>query len=154
MADEARPTSNIDVSYSTFWNDFSHYSFYGNSESNAKGVDSPIAYNSHAEEDMLFADKDKFIDAPNTDVVSFRGEPVGLNMLEKFNCKSMDDGHFCAHIPQDFNVDIRTTGHISGINPGESKLLSLTTYMESLRGGITARRLKADKCSLIGGTHV
>ena len=144
---------NIDVSYSTFWNDFSHYSFYTEDTTHEKVI-SPIAYDSQSQEDMLFADKDKFIEAINEDLITFKEDQLGQNKREGFEFNSQCDGQFFAHIPQDFNVDVRTTGHIFGINQGDSKLLSLTAHLESIRGGVTARRLKADKCSLIGGLHV
>ena len=98
------------MSYSTFWNDFSHYSFYSDSsESQAEAIDAPMTYNSLKEEDMLFTDKEKFIHAPN-DLIAYSEQPSGQNTIEQFSCQAPFDGHFCAHIPQDFNVDIRTTG--------------------------------------------
>jgi len=103
---------------------------------------------------MLFADKEKFIDVENIELISTSQESVGNSMYEKFNCMSKEDGHFYAHIPQDFNIDINTTGHINGLSPGDSKLLAMAAHMTSKRGGVNIRRLKADLCNLVGATHV
>ena len=60
----------IDVTYSTFWNDFSHYSFYGEPSAESPAIEfAPLAYNQlvgQASEDMLFADKEKYIDEQST----------------------------------------------------------------------------------------
>ena len=49
-----------------------------------------------------------------------------------------------AHIPQDFDMDIETNGDINGVNPGDSKLLSLNLRLVSTDGVVQARRVKAD----------
>ena len=150
--DQASSEGRVDVSYSTFWNDFTHYSFYSQDES--KTISSPVEYDEligKATEDMLFADKEKFVDAPNSDdIFSYMEEPSGKNKREIFTFKGKNDGHFCAHIPQDFNIDVRTNGNILGVNAGDSKLLALKVHLESLEGTVTARRLKTDDCYLAG----
>ena len=35
----------VDVAYSTFWNDFTHYSFYGEPAGDFQAIESPVAYN-------------------------------------------------------------------------------------------------------------
>ena len=40
--DQALAEGRVDVSYSTFWNDFTHYSFYSQDES--KTISSPVEY--------------------------------------------------------------------------------------------------------------
>lgn len=123
----------IDVAYSTFWNDFSHYSFYGQPTSEFPAVESaPLEYNKivgNATDDMLFADQEKFVNAKNNKLFKYEEEPNGKNKREVFSLwedtPGLDRGLFCAHIPQDFNLDIQTNGNIHGVNPGDSKLLAL-----------------------------
>lgn len=59
-------------------------------------------------------------------------------------------GVLSALIPQDFNLDIHTSGNITGINHGDSKLLSLEASLHSTDGTVTCRRLRAEKCFLKG----
>lgn len=56
------------------------------------------------------------------------------------------DGQFYAFIPQDFNLDIETTGNIFGTNTGDSKLVATIVRLVSTSGTVTARRIKADDC--------
>ena len=150
--------SRIDVSYSTFWNDFSHYSFYGEPTEQYPAVRStPLAYNNivgKATEDLLFADKEKFVDGPNSNTFfNYDEQPYGENKREVFTYQRPDSfpshtGHFCAHIPQDFNIDVQTSGEIIGVCPGDSKLLSLTVRLESELGGVTARKMRCDECDI------
>ena len=109
-----------------------------------------MSYLTNQEEDMLFADKGKFVDVPS-EHFQHAATPVGQNMRETFTSSTTLNGNFYAHIPQDFNVDIETTGNIVGMNPGDSKLLALTARMTSLNGSVTARRVKADDCVLQSG---
>jgi len=55
----------IDFTYSTFWNDFSHYSYYVNdSDFAGKGLQAPMAYDdlsSKNVEDLMFIDKEKYV---------------------------------------------------------------------------------------------
>ena len=68
MFQNMKKEERVDVSYSTFWNDFSHYSFYGPPSSKVSTISAPISYNQlgKAGEDMLFADIEKFVEG-NTD---------------------------------------------------------------------------------------
>lgn len=59
---------------------------------------------------------------------------------------SNNDGQFYAFIPQDFNIDVQTTGNIFGTNAGDSKLVAMIVRLVSTSGTITARRIKADDC--------
>lgn len=100
--DKTSSEGRVDVSYSTFWNDFTHYSFY--SQDGAKTISSPVDYDEligKATEDMLFADKEKFVDAPDNsdDIFTYREEPSGKNKREIFTFMGKNDGRFCAHIP-------------------------------------------------------
>ena len=83
--ESSRPQDKIDVSYSTFWNDFTHYSFHADAAA-ARGsrpnIEAPMAYNQlgNATEDMLFADQDKFVDSDaNQDLFSYDELPNGKN---------------------------------------------------------------------------
>ena len=51
-------------------------------------------------------------------------------------------------------MDIKTTGDIQGVNPGDSKLLAETLSLISKdgKGDVTARRIKANKAKLIGAS--
>ena len=72
----------IDVAYSTFWNDFSHYSFYLPSDQikgDVKAIsDVPLDYSdlqSHSQDNLLFADKTNYI----TDYAgSFKSDVSGM----------------------------------------------------------------------------
>lgn len=105
---------------------------------------------------MLFADKSKFIDSPS-DYVDYAEESWNSNIREKltYASPSLSDGHFIAHIPQDFNLNINTNGDISGVNPGDSKLLTLESTLKTVDGDITLRRMKTNDCLLRGNkVHV
>lgn len=69
----------IDVSYSTFWNDFSHYSFYGEPTAGNPAIETaPLAYNKivgNATDDMLFADKEKFVNSDEAGIFDYEEEP-------------------------------------------------------------------------------
>lgn len=53
-------TKKVDVNYTTFWNDFSHYSLY---EDGTADTSLPLDYRSVIKpEDMLFTDKAKYIE--------------------------------------------------------------------------------------------
>lgn len=58
------------------------------------------------------------------------------------------EADFFAHIPQDFNLDIHTSGNILGVNPGDSKLLAMECDLRALRGSINVKRVKAENCHL------
>lgn len=53
-------------------------------------------------------------------------------------------------VPEDFNLDVETTGNIKGVNPGDTKLVAMRVHLASSSGTVTARRIKADHCSLAG----
>jgi hypothetical protein len=53
-----------------------------------------------------------------------------------------------AYIPQDFNLDIETTGHINGICPGDTKLIALEINLKSMFESIMCRKARADICTL------
>ena len=57
-------------------------------------------------------------------------------------------GHFCAHIPQDFNLDVQTNGNIRGVNPGDSKLLALNIRLHSELGAVIVRKMRCDDVNL------
>ena len=40
-------------------------------------------------------------------------------------------GTFNALIPEDFNLDVETTGDIFGINHGDSKLVAMTAILKT-----------------------
>ena len=79
---------------------------------------------------------------------------MGQNKLESFqyNQSAFPYGKFIAHIPQDFSIDISTTGSIQGVNPGDSKLLAekLSLVSKNGEGDVTARRIRANQASLVG----
>jgi hypothetical protein len=59
-------------------------------------------------------------------------------------------GTFSALIPEDFNLDVETTGDIFGVNHGDSKLVAMTAILKTMFGSIQVRRLRADTCLLQG----
>lgn len=159
---------NINVSYQTFWNDFSHYSFYGRTQDmkryripttqTAQNYDT-IDQESHASENTLFSDIDQYEVTPPQweDAFGFTQNTRGANgKIESFLFDPMwlgpdsepVEADFFAHIPQDFNLDIHTSGNILGVNPGDSKLLAMECDLRALRGSINVRRIKAENCNL------
>ena len=54
----------------------------------------------------------------------------------------------CGYIPQDFNLDIETTGKITGINPGHTKLVSLEINLLSKFNSIMCRKARGDNITL------
>lgn len=67
----------MNVNYTTFWNDFSHYSLSEDSvQSGLESIDI-------AKEDMLFSDKSKFIELPNL-CVNFHEHRCDKYMTETF----------------------------------------------------------------------
>jgi len=67
-------------------------------------------------------------------------------VIEKFVPE--ESGTFNALIPEDFNVDVETTGYIFGINHGDSKLVAMVAKLVSHNGLIQLRRLRAEECVL------
>ena len=55
-----------------------------------------------------------------------------------------------AHIPQDFNLDIKVKGNIKGMNLKDTKLISSTCKLETIgqTSSIWARRLRNDECQI------
>ena len=47
-------------------------------------------------------------------------------------------------------MDVKTTGNILGVNPGDSKLLGYTINLVSEYGSVTTRRMKANDAHLSG----
>ncbi len=43
----------------------------------------------------------------------------------------LESGTFNALIPEDFNLDIETTGDIIGVNHGDSKLVAMIALLKS-----------------------
>ena len=108
---------------------------------------------------MLFADENKYINVENAPgLLDFSQSPANAeNFREQFTYMGHPTtlgGLFCAQIPQDFNLDVHTTGSITGVNRGDSKLLALKVALQSERGAVTARRLRGDEILLRGGTGV
>ena len=116
-----------DVNYSTFWNDFSHYSIYAPGASTSAAP--PIDYSAVNQDQSMFQELEQYIDFENENIgVQFsRNEFAGDRWEENFEVQELEQqvGQFAmyAHIPQDFNLDIETNGSITGVNPGDSKFL-------------------------------
>lgn len=81
----------VNVNYSTFWNNFSHYQL---AEETSKGPESVDI----AKEDMLFADKDKFVELLSSKV-AFLEKRSNKFTTEDFTHSSLNDGTFSAFIP-------------------------------------------------------
>lgn len=68
------------VNYTTFWNDFSHYSCYDHVTSDQdKGIESPLNYSDLTlldTNDYLFMDESNFID-------TFDPAPIGLEEIHE-----------------------------------------------------------------------
>jgi hypothetical protein len=43
----------------------------------------------------------------------------------------LEPGTFNALIPEDFNIDVETTGDIVGVNHGDSKLVAMIAILKS-----------------------
>jgi len=105
FAFEAAGQDKVDVSYSTFWNDFTHYSYYADPSAKFPVIQAPIAYNQfgNSSEDDLFADKEKFIDVSSNasnSPLTYTETPIRDNKREHFSYKDGTiPGQFCAHIP-------------------------------------------------------
>ena len=59
-----------------------------------------------------------------------------------------ESGTLNALIPEDFNIDVITTGDIYGVNHGDSKLVAMVAKLVSHQGSIQVRRLRAEECKL------
>lgn len=57
----------VDVSYSTFWNDFSHYSLYQAREAGQAPKETPLDYNDLSKFHELFENKERYIDHGDQD---------------------------------------------------------------------------------------
>ena len=53
------------------------------------------------------------------------------------------------HFPEDFNLDIRTNGSITGLNQGDTKLVAFFVNLEAT-DFIHAKRVKADSVKMMG----
>lgn len=93
---------------------------------------------------MLFSDSQDLVDICGP--VSFT-EVDGAIRQECF--EPQIEGVMAALIPEDFNIDIQTTGDITGLNHGDSKLVAMQVVMHSQQH-VVFRRLRAETCSLQG----
>jgi len=75
---EAKVYGKVNVNYTTFWNDFSHYSLYDHLNHELdKGIESPFNYSDLSlleTNDYLFMDPENFID-------TFEPAPIGLEEI-------------------------------------------------------------------------
>lgn len=139
----------MDVSYSTFWNDFSHYSLY---QEGPASTETPIAYNDLTEFHELFEDKERYIDHIDQSMngkVQFLQHAFSENRFEEKFVVNLDQkSHFYAHVPQDFNLELETHGNIRGVNLGDSKYLgSQTRFVTHGKDSVVAaRRVRTDTC--------
>ena len=83
-------TKLVNVNYTTFWNDFSHYSL-------AELGDGPESIDI-TKEDMLFAIKEKFTQLPSS-LVAFEEQQSDKFTTELFEHNSPNDGTFSAFLP-------------------------------------------------------
>mmetsp|Transcript_11449 Transcript_11449/g.19363 ORF Transcript_11449/g.19363 Transcript_11449/m.19363 type:complete len:259 (-) Transcript_11449:445-1221(-) len=152
----------LDFCYSTFWNDFSHYSVYqhGDSTTPARGeVETEIDYSDVETQQKLFEERSKFIDyvsegAEQQGAVTYsEGQFSNQRVVESFlvaDSPSKVRREMFAHVPQDFNLDIEVNGSIRGVNLGDSKFLGSQAKLIT-RGEdstIKARRVRTDVCEI------
>ncbi len=80
--------------------------------------------------------------------VDFAETAVKAKIIERFS--PLEAGTFSALIPQEFNLEIETSGDIVGVNHGDSKLVAMVAVLVSKNGLVQIRRLRADTCRLEG----
>ena len=139
------------MSYSTFWNDFSHYTAYG--RSNGGPVqETPLDYWDMSQFQGMFQDSALYVEKEaieGLDLVYSEDTFNGKNKMECLNLNQAPSNlDVYAHIPQDFNLDVHTTGSISGFNQGDSKFLGMQARLVTSGASetISARRLRCDDC--------
>ncbi|CDW72428.1 UNKNOWN [Stylonychia lemnae] len=159
--DEKLLSDQLNFHYSTFWNDFSHFSLYKTSSDLVDSDDTPINYSDlskNNEENFAFADRNKYVNVDHSDFnlrVDNQGDDSELicENFEIFKQQDKDKANYFdlyAHIPQDFNLDVHVNGDITGVNMKDTKLIAKKVHLETTGSNtqIQTRRLRNDECKL------
>ncbi|TNV78736.1 hypothetical protein FGO68_gene2311 [Halteria grandinella] len=153
----------INLNYATFWNDFSHYSIYDETEpqNEEKEYRAAKIFSKQGvkEENLLFEEKEMYQDHPNdsvSQVTTKKNESTSdispfTESLTLHPSPHTSPLQIQAWLPEDFNLHIHLTrGDITGMNMKDTKLLSkrvhLTTMGQNAR--VSARRLRNDECTI------
>ena len=81
----------------------------------------------------MFSDKSQLVDQSGP-VLFAESLAADGKIIENF--EPQQSGFLNALIPEDFNIDVETTGDIYGVNHGDSKLVAMVALLVSQYGSI------------------
>ena len=153
-------STKVNVNYTTFWNNFSCYGLQeGTPEVGQIDSENNQIFRffkdktEYQKDELLFAHKDMFKEKLSP-LIIFNEEKNRVGLQDKYTesitHQSSNEGNFYAVLPEHFNIDVETTGSISGINPADTKLVADSARLISHEGLVTTRRLRTNVCQLAG----
>eukprot|EP00347_Sterkiella_histriomuscorum_P019042 403343188 len=162
--DEKYLSDQVNFNYSTFWNDFSHYSIYKTQQNPTQQIEqqeTPLNYSDLSktnEDNFIFADKSKYVNVENPNFSLMENylfedsEKISEALDIEEEVPHQEGVHYdvFAHIPQEFKLSVRVNGDINGVNMRDTKLLSRRIYLQTTgtNSSITTRRLRNEECKI------